>query len=122
MTEMEAICSGGGAEGQVPGLLMLWLSHGMGRELFTLNFILASYKDLLALAIFNKISFCSPNHSKYLPSRRCDFYFERRGVRGSKPCRKECGTGEGEDDKASRGGGKFEACMRNSGKTRDTGA
>lgn len=28
--------------------LMLQLSHGMGRELFTLNFILAGYKDLLA--------------------------------------------------------------------------
>lgn len=37
-------------------------------------------------------------------------------MRGSKPCRKECGTGEGEGDKASRGGDKVEACMRNSGK------
>ena len=44
-------------------------------------------------------------------------------MRGSKPCRRECGTGEGEGDKAGRGGdNKFEACMRNSGKPSDTGA
>ena len=60
--KMEAICSGGGAEGQVPGLLMLWLSHGTGCELFTLNFISVSYKASSAFRRYlNSVSFNTHN-------------------------------------------------------------
>ena len=83
-------------QGQAPGPLMTWLSHGTSRGLFTPNFFLAGYKDLLAWAAFNKISFCGPNHSKQLPSRRWDIEAERRGVGGSEPCRKQDGAGERE--------------------------
>lgn len=84
---------------------MTWLSHGTSRGLFTPNFFLAGYKDLLAWAAFNKISSCSPNHSKQLPSRRCDIEGERRGLGGeANPAESRTGQGRGRVDKASRGG------------------
>lgn len=109
MMKMEAICSGGGAEGRAPGLLMLWLTHGTSHELFTLNCILAGYKDLLTWAIFNKISLCSPNHSRYLPSRRMWL------LRWEEGHGRSVGQGRGRLTRPAEEGQVW-ACLRNSGK------
>ena len=66
---------------------------------------------LLTWAVFNKISLCSPNHSRFLPSRRMWL------LRWEEGHGRSAGQGRGRLTRPAEEGQVW-ACMRNSGKPR----